>query len=66
MRGQESISRTIAPYMSLVGFIAVVLKTAGANAAGLVALMLTFLLLILGVSRLASAGMAVRRWRAGQ
>jgi hypothetical protein len=61
-----SSARTIGLYMSVVVFIAVGLAAAGANRAGLVALILAFFLSILVVSRVVSAGMAGRRWRAGQ
>jgi hypothetical protein len=59
-------ARTIWLYMSLVIFIVIGLTFAGANRVGLVALILAFLLSILAVSRAVSAGMAGRRWRAGQ
>jgi hypothetical protein len=61
-----SSARTIGLYMTLVVLIAVGSTVAGANRVGFVALMLAFLLFILFVSRLVSAGMAGRRWRAGQ
>jgi hypothetical protein len=59
-------ARAMQAYMYPVVFIAVGLSLAGANLAAGVAMVLFFVIFIVGISRVASAALAGRRWRTGR